>query len=204
MDYYAGTWPGVGAVLATFVPAGIHHIAIGPDHILFLVGLLLLGGSLRRLALDRHRVHARPQHHAVARRARRRHPPARLVEPAIALSIVLVGADNLLRAEERAAPRPARLAGRAFGLVHGFGFAAVLREFGLPQARSAGRCSASTSASSSASCLVVPLVASALAALRVRSDRPADSIAHGRLCRRDRWPGRFWFVQRVFFPGGIA
>ena len=28
-----------------FVPAGIHHILIGPDHLLFLVGLLLLGGT---------------------------------------------------------------------------------------------------------------------------------------------------------------
>jgi hypothetical protein len=29
---------GVAAVLRTFVPAGIHHIAIGPDHILFVLG----------------------------------------------------------------------------------------------------------------------------------------------------------------------
>src|SRR4029077_15877770 len=32
---------GVAAVLRTFVPSGIHHIAIGPDHILFVLGLLL-------------------------------------------------------------------------------------------------------------------------------------------------------------------
>ena len=49
--YYAGSWQGVGAVLGTFVPAGAYHIAIGPDHLLFLVGLLLLGGSLKRLGL---------------------------------------------------------------------------------------------------------------------------------------------------------
>ena len=36
---------------ARFLPAGIHHILIGPDHLLFLVGLLLLGGSVRQLAL---------------------------------------------------------------------------------------------------------------------------------------------------------
>ena len=34
-----------------FVPAGIHHILIGPDHLLFLVGLLLLGGGIRQLPL---------------------------------------------------------------------------------------------------------------------------------------------------------
>ena len=36
-------------VVRRFVAAGIHHIFIGPDHILFVIGLLLLGGSLRRL-----------------------------------------------------------------------------------------------------------------------------------------------------------
>ena len=50
MDYYAGSWQGAAAVLAVFVPSGIEHILIGPDHVLFLVGLLLLGGSLWRLA----------------------------------------------------------------------------------------------------------------------------------------------------------
>ena len=46
-----GTRQGVVAVLRKFVPAGIHHILIGPDHLLFLVGLLLLGGSIRQLLL---------------------------------------------------------------------------------------------------------------------------------------------------------
>ena len=36
-----------------FVASGVHHILIGPDHLLFLVGLLLLGGTLRRLATRR-------------------------------------------------------------------------------------------------------------------------------------------------------
>ena len=34
----------VGAVVKQFVIEGIHHIFIGPDHILFIIGLLLLGG----------------------------------------------------------------------------------------------------------------------------------------------------------------
>src|SRR5262249_58070639 len=37
------------AVGKRFIAAGIHHIYIGPDHILFVVGLLLLGGSIGRL-----------------------------------------------------------------------------------------------------------------------------------------------------------
>jgi hypothetical protein len=50
-EYFSGSPQGRSAVVATFLPAGAHHILIGPDHILFLVGLLLLGGTWRRLAL---------------------------------------------------------------------------------------------------------------------------------------------------------
>ena len=50
-DYFAGTRQGALAVVKKFLQAGIHHILIGPDHLLFLVGLLLLGGTIRQLAL---------------------------------------------------------------------------------------------------------------------------------------------------------
>src|SRR5262249_10612176 len=50
-EYFSGSARGTFAVARRFVAAGIHHILIGPDHLLFLVGLLLLGGSIRRLAL---------------------------------------------------------------------------------------------------------------------------------------------------------
>ena len=55
--------------------------------------------------------------------------PARVVEPLIALSIVYVAVENLLT--ERLTPwRPATVF--LFGLLHGLGFAGVLRELGLP------------------------------------------------------------------------
>jgi len=50
-EYFAGTRQGTLAVVRKFVPVGVHHILIGPDHLLFLVGLLLLGGSFRRLLI---------------------------------------------------------------------------------------------------------------------------------------------------------
>jgi hypothetical protein len=50
-EYFSGTWQGTGAVIGKFVPQGVHHILIGPDHILFLVGLLLLGGTIRQLLI---------------------------------------------------------------------------------------------------------------------------------------------------------
>ena len=111
---------------------------------LFLVGLLLLGGSLWRLTAI---VTAFTLGHSITLSLAALDvvsPPASLVEPIIALSIVFVGADNLLVQREarrrprrssrpRRAPRDIRawVAG-VFGLVHGFGFASVLKEFGLP------------------------------------------------------------------------
>src|SRR5574341_930622 len=48
-DYFTGSRQGSLAVVKRFLPAGAYHIFIGPDHILFIVGLLLMGGSLLRL-----------------------------------------------------------------------------------------------------------------------------------------------------------
>ena len=69
IEFFPGTRQGTFAVVRAFAASGVHHILIGPDHLLFLVGLLLLGGSLRQSGPGRHRVHARAQHHAVARGA---------------------------------------------------------------------------------------------------------------------------------------
>jgi hydrogenase/urease accessory protein HupE len=205
MDYYAGSWSGAAAVLATFVPAGIHHIAIGPDHILFVVGLLLLGGSLGRLGLI---VTAFTVGHSVTLSLAALGlvtPPASLVEPAIALSVVLVGVDNLLAGREdptrRRDLRPI-LAG-VFGLVHGFGFAAVLREFGLPQAALGWSLFGfNVGVELGQLALVVPL-GLALGALRRQRPVAARRIAMvGSVVVA--LAGAFWFVQRVFFPGSIA
>ena len=136
--HFTGTTQGRWAVVRTFVVSGVEHILIGPDHLLFLLGLLLLGGSLWRLATI---VTAFTLGHSVTLSLAAldlvRVAPA-LVEPAIALSIVVVGVDNLLVRRRRGAePLAAAFDLRpwlavAFGLIHGFGFAAVLREVGLP------------------------------------------------------------------------
>jgi hydrogenase/urease accessory protein HupE len=128
--YYRGNGQGALAVLATFIPAGAHHIWIGPDHLLFLLGLLLFGGSWRRLLWI---VTAFTVGHSITLSLAALDivtPAAALIEPAIALTIVVVGVANLLRGEGRDVR--VLLAG-AFGLIHGFGFATVLKEFGLPR-----------------------------------------------------------------------
>ncbi len=204
LDYYAGTWPGVGAVLATFVPAGIHHIAIGPDHILFLVGLILLGGTLRRLGLI---VTAFTVGHSVTLSLAALNvvaPPGWLIEPAIALSVVLVGVDNLLVGTHEGGRRDLRAAmAGVFGLVHGFGFAAVLREFGLPQAALGWSLFGfNLGVELGQLALVVPL-GLGLGALRRQRPAVASRMAMvGSVVVV--LAGAYWFVQRVFFPEGIT
>ena len=51
VDFFSGSRQGLLAVFTTFTASGVHHIAIGPDHILFIIGLLLLGGTLGRLLM---------------------------------------------------------------------------------------------------------------------------------------------------------
>ena len=141
-EYFAGTRQGAWAVLQKFVPAGVHHILVGPDHLLFLAGLLLLGGTPKQLLLV---VTAFTIAHSITLSLAALGmvmPPANAIEPAIALSIVYVGADNLL---VRAGGRDTRAwIAFAFGLIHGFGFANVLRDMDLPAVHSAGRSLRST------------------------------------------------------------
>jgi hydrogenase/urease accessory protein HupE len=131
MQYFSGSIQGTWAVVTRFVGSGIEHIFGGSDHVAFIVGLLLVGGSLWRLLAV---MTAFTLAHSVTLSLAALDlfsPPARIIEPAIALSIVYVGADNLLT---RGRGRDVRLwVAFVFGLVHGFGFASVLKEFGLPR-----------------------------------------------------------------------
>jgi hypothetical protein len=196
-EYFACTRQGVFAVIRKFIPAGIHHILIGPDHLLFLVGLLLLGGSIRRLAMV---VTSFTIAHSITLSLAALNiltPPARIIEPAIALSIVFVGADNLLAQGGRDVRAWIAF---GFGFIHGFGFANVLREMELP-ARALGWSLFSFNFGVEiGQLLVVVVVASTFAALRARSAWARSQLVYaGSIVVIAA--GSFWFVQRVFFPG---
>jgi hydrogenase/urease accessory protein HupE len=200
LEYFAGSRQGVAAVVRKFVPAGIHHILIGPDHLLFLVGLLLLGGSIRQLLLV---VTSFTVAHSITLSLAALSivtPPARLIEPAIALSIVYVGADNILAQGGRDVRGWIAF---TFGFIHGFGFANVLREMDLPSRALGWSLFSFNVGVEIGQLLVVVLVASALAALRSRSEWAGRHLAFaGSLVVIVA--GAFWFVQRVFFPAGIS
>jgi hydrogenase/urease accessory protein HupE len=198
-EYFAGTRQGALAVVRKFVPAGIHHILIGPDHLLFLVGLLLLGGTIRQLTFV---VTAFTLAHSLTLSLAALDivsPSARIIEPAIALSIVYVGADNLLVRDGRDVRAWIAF---AFGFVHGFGFANVLREMDLPPRALGWSLFSFNVGVEVGQLLVVIVVASAFAALRARSESAGHRlVVAGSLVVVAA--GAFWFVQRVFFPGGI-
>jgi hydrogenase/urease accessory protein HupE len=199
-EYFAGTRQGAFAVIAKFLPAGIHHILIGPDHLLFLVGLLLLGGTIRQLALV---VTSFTVAHSITLSLAALNivsPPARVIEPAIALSIVYVGADNLLVREGRDVRAWIAF---AFGFIHGFGFANVLREMDLPARALGWSLFAFNVGVEIGQLIVVVIVASALAWLRSRSAAAGRQLAFAGSVVVIA-AGAFWFIQRVFFPGGIS
>ena len=192
-EYYAGNFQGTLAVFKAFTASGIHHIAIGPDHILFIVGLLLLGGTVLRLLGI---VSAFTIGHSITLSLAALGtvtPPAHVIEPAIALSIVYVGADNLLAAGGRDA-RP--WIALFFGLVHGFGFASVLREIGLPP-RALGMSLFSFNLGVEiGQAAIVLIVASTLSLLRTRNPRLARQLVTvGSVIVI--LAGGYWFIQRI-------
>jgi hypothetical protein len=201
-EHYPGTVQGRAAVVRAFVVSGFEHILIGPDHLLFLLGLLLLGGSLWRLATI---VTAFTLGHSVTLSLAAldivRVSPA-LVEPAIALSIVVVGVDNLLVRQRRKGALPAvgvdlrPLMAVAFGLIHGFGFAAVLREVGLPPGSLAWSLAAFNAGVELGQLAVVGMLVGVLAAVRRYDVVLAESgavvasmVVIG--------AGLYWFAERV-------
>lgn len=107
----------------------LHILPRGLDHVLFVIGLFLLGTGLRPLVWQ---VTAFTVAHAVTLTLAVLEVvslPASIVEPLIALSITYVAVENLLT--DRLHPwRPVVVFG--FGLLHGLGFAGVLTELGLP------------------------------------------------------------------------
>jgi hydrogenase/urease accessory protein HupE len=200
LDYFAGTRQGVFAVVRKFIPAGVHHILIGPDHLLFLVGLLLLGGSTRQLLVV---VTSFTIAHSITLSLAALNivtPPARLIEPAIALSIVYVGADNILAKGGRDVRGWIAF---TFGFIHGFGFASVLREMDLPRRALGWSLFSFNIGVEIGQLFIVVLVATAFTMLRARSEWSRRHLAFaGSIVVIAA--GAYWFVQRVFFPGGLS
>jgi len=179
-----------------FLVLGVKHIWTGYDHLLFLFGLLIVTRNfVSALKIITCFTLAHSITLAIATLSLA-HFSSKIVEPLIAASIVYVGIENLFRGDDT---KGRWLLAFGFGLIHGFGFASVLRELGV---------------GSNGGSIMVPLVsfnlgvelgqiAVASLALPViwrlrkrpvylRRWVPAGSAAVAVL-------GTWWFVQRVWF-----
>jgi hydrogenase/urease accessory protein HupE len=111
-----------------FLKLGIEHILTGYDHLLFLLGLLVV---CRRFSTTLTIVTCFTVAHSLTLALAALDVvtiPSRVVEPLIAASITFVGVENLVRHGE---PKGRWLLTFVFGLIHGFGFASVLRQAGV-------------------------------------------------------------------------
>ena len=117
--------------IGVFLRTGVQHILSGPDHILFVLGLIMLGGTLKSLIKI---ITAFTVAHSITLSLAVTgliHPNPRVVEPLIALSIIAVATENL-RSGGKPKPNDFRAyIAFGFGLIHGFGFADALTGIGL-------------------------------------------------------------------------
>ncbi|MFO0934177.1 MAG: HupE/UreJ family protein [Planctomycetota bacterium] len=127
---------GRGEVFVGFLGLGVEHILFGPDHLLFVLGLLLLvdgRGMLLKTVTAFTVAHSITLAVATLGLAS---APAAPLNAAIALSILFLGPEIVRkwRGGTSLTLRHPWVVAFAFGLLHGFGFSAALSDTGLPRA----------------------------------------------------------------------
>jgi hydrogenase/urease accessory protein HupE len=179
-----------------FLALGFEHILTGFDHLLFLAVLLLGVESLRRMTLL---VSSFTLAHSLSLALAAFgciSLPARVVEPLIALSIVVVAGRNFASRTRRSECLAVTF---GFGLVHGLGFATALRELGV---------------GGSSLTVLSPLLQFNLGVELGQLGIGALALPCCAALRRSRWPtagvrtlsaaaamlGSVWFVQRLLVP----
>ncbi len=122
------------SVATEYLKLGVEHILLGPDHLLFVLALLIItlgGWKLVKTVTAFTVAHSITLGLATLGFV---HVPQTPVEAVIALSIVFVAAEIVHARNGRpgVTARAPWLVAFVFGLVHGFGFAGALSEIGLP------------------------------------------------------------------------
>lgn len=134
-SFVVASAPGAVEVATTYLKLGVEHILLGYDHLLFLLALIMIVRSARRIVAT---VTAFTVAHSITLAlaalsvVRIPQPP---IEATIALSIIFVAAEviRLERGDVTLTVRFPWIVAFMFGLLHGFGFAGALLEIGLPQ-----------------------------------------------------------------------
>jgi hypothetical protein len=183
---------------------GLDHLWGGWDHLAFLAALVLPGGSWNRLLKV---VTAFTIAHSLtltlAATGVLRLPPS-VVEPLIALTVVVVAVDAL-RPRRDLVPRTDRRFEWAlvFGLIHGMGFAGALADVGIPPGRLAPALLGFNAGLEVAEVMVVLVLLPLVTALQGLADRIS---LRGSLSQAGSSAiavfGSFWLVQRL--SGGFV
>jgi len=143
--HFDGRTGGRWRALAGYLRTGVEHIGTGFDHLLFLFSLLLPAVLYRRAQGWEPQQRLQPAALEVCRVVTAftvAHSltlalasfdivrlPARVSESAIALSVVVAALNNMVPLVRRRR----WIVAFCFGLIHGFGFANVLSDLGLPR-----------------------------------------------------------------------
>lgn len=180
---------------SSFLLLGVEHILTGYDHLLFLFALLLVCRDFKSAIqiitcfTIAHSISLAAATFDVVQMS------SRVVEPLIAASIVYVGIENLLQPD---GPKGRWILTFAFGLIHGLGFASVLRDLGI----AAGKTGAAVPlvAFNAGVELGQIAVASLLLPLIWRLRPQPMFLRYGvRACSAlVSLAGTYWFVQRVW------
>tara|TARA_R110000782_G_scaffold49622_3_gene107947 strand:- start:12526 stop:13530 length:1005 start_codon:yes stop_codon:yes gene_type:complete len=122
------------AVAQSYFRLGVEHILAGYDHLLFLLCLMMICGTTRRVVGA---VTIFTLAHSITLAATTMgwiHLGAAPIEAAIALSIMFLAAEAVKQGKGKVsiATQWPWIASFGFGLLHGFGFASALRTVGLP------------------------------------------------------------------------
>ena len=123
------------ALARNYVLYGIQHIWFGVDHLLFVLGLLLIVGDRWTLVKT---ITSFTVAHSITLAVATlgfAHAPVEPLNAAIALSILFLGPEiaRIWRGETSLTIRRPWLVAFIFGLLHGFGFAGALTGAGLPR-----------------------------------------------------------------------
>ena len=125
--------PSTLQIMQTYTGLGIKHILAGFDHLLFVICLLIIAGTARRVIIT---ITGFTLAHSITLILSSLEIVQLAIEPVeaiIALSIVFLASEIARGKRNTLTWRYPLTVSISFGLLHGFGFAAVLNEIGLPQ-----------------------------------------------------------------------
>jgi hydrogenase/urease accessory protein HupE len=117
----------------TYIKLGIEHILIGLDHLLFVACLVYISGTRKKLLYT---ITGFTLAHSITLFLSATNMmviPIEPVEAVIALSIIFLAWEIAKNRKNSLSLRYPVLVSSSFGLLHGFGFAAVLSDIGLPE-----------------------------------------------------------------------